>query len=272
MIELKFIWINIPIRRFIDFFEKFQILTLIPKEKQCKMFISSLEPLIVSNEIDSNIQIVANYLKQRKYNKIDDIDLDFPGITPDDFRKDGENIIKTITKAESLTQDECQKLIFEVIMKENKNPSYYQIKSFIDVLSVQLKKFSQSRFFNVNLLDYRGNDLKRIRTFVVDNFISLTKYFTEGAFTKLIKEQNITHKIRFGQYDENEDIGKAIKSLAKNEHFKISFDNLDSSLVFFHEGSGEMFSIITNKNTKYEEMAKTRLMYHDMYPEKVDNR
>ena len=26
------------------------------------------------------------------------------------------------------------------------------------------------------------------------------------------------------------------------------------------------------KNTKYEEMAKTRLMYHDMYPEVVNNR
>ena len=26
------------------------------------------------------------------------------------------------------------------------------------------------------------------------------------------------------------------------------------------------------ENTRFEEMAKTRLMYHDMYPEKVDNR
>ncbi len=26
------------------------------------------------------------------------------------------------------------------------------------------------------------------------------------------------------------------------------------------------------KNTKYEEMAKTRLMYHDMYPETINNR
>ena len=250
-IEIK---IEIP-NGFIDFFEKFQILKLIPKKEQCQMSIEKLEPLIVPKDLDSNIQIVANYLKQKKNNNIDDIDLDFPGITPDDFRKDGDIIIKTITPTKVLSQEECQNLIFEIIRK-NQNTSYYQIKSFIDVLSVQLKKFTQSRFFNANDLDRRGNNLKKLRTFVVDNFISLTKYFTEGAFTNLINEQNLTHKISFGQYDEGEDIENAIKSLAKNNHFKISFDNLDSSLVFFHEGNGEMFSIITNEKTEKEEYEK----------------
>ena len=123
-------------------------------------------------------------------------------------------------------------------------------------MSVQLKKFTKSFFFNAFDLHFRGNYLKNIRTFVVENFIKLTNYFTEGAFTRLINEQKLTHNIMFGQYDEGKDIQEAINSLAGNQHYKISFDKIDPSLVFFHEGNGEMFSIITNKQPDSEEYKK----------------
>ena len=61
----------------------------------------------------------------------------------------------------------------------------------------------------------------------------------------------------FGQYDEGEDIKQGINDLASNKHYIISFDKIDPSLVFFHEGDGQMFSIITNKTKKdaeYKEM------------------
>ena len=47
------------------------------------MTIKNLAPLIVPNNFNSNIQIVCNYLKLRKENKIN---LNFPGITPEGIR------------------------------------------------------------------------------------------------------------------------------------------------------------------------------------------
>ena len=79
-IEVK---IEIP-NSFINIIEKFQILKLF-KIKEMK--ISNLSPLIVSKEIDSNIQIVANYLKCLKENKISDYDLIIPNITPEGIKE-----------------------------------------------------------------------------------------------------------------------------------------------------------------------------------------
>ena len=73
--------VEIP-NTFIDFFEKFPILSLF-KIKEMK--ISNLAPLIVPKQIDSNIQIVANYLKSLKEDRINNYDLIFPNITPEYF-------------------------------------------------------------------------------------------------------------------------------------------------------------------------------------------
>jgi hypothetical protein len=75
--------VEIP-NTFIDFLEKFPILTLF---KTRELTISQLPPLIVPQELDSNIQLVANYLKALKENKINTKDLIFPKITPEDFEK-----------------------------------------------------------------------------------------------------------------------------------------------------------------------------------------
>jgi hypothetical protein len=60
--------IEIP-NSFIDFFEKFPILSLFNIKE---MKISNLYPLIEPKELDSNIQIVANYLKSLKEKNIDE--------------------------------------------------------------------------------------------------------------------------------------------------------------------------------------------------------
>ena len=91
-----------------------------------------------------------------------------------------------------------------------------------------------------------------IRTFIVQNFINLTKHFTEGAFTSLLKDQKYEHHLLFGQYEEEKDNQNAINNLANNKHEVVSFDKIDPSLVFFHEGDGQLFSIITNKNPKIQ--------------------
>ena len=241
--------IEIP-NTFIDFFKKFPILSLLPI-KEIK--ITDLAPLIVPKELDSNIEVVANYLKALKEKKISEYDLIFPNITPVDFEKESTYVIKgkkksTIMKAQYLSNLDCQKLIFDSIKEEIKEPTYYQIISFINVLALQLKKLNKNYYLNAHqlILSNRMSNCY-IRDFIVKSFIKLTKHFTQGAFIDLIKGQEMVHKSLFGQYDEGQDINNAVNDLAK-DHDVISFKDIDPSLLFFHEGDNDQsFTIITNK-------------------------
>ncbi len=244
-IEIK---IEIP-NSFIDFFAKFPILNLFPKTM---LTINNLAPLIVSEDITSNIQIVCNYLKALKEKQINEKDLIFPGITPDDIKNQvyyfKKEKLSTAVDAIVLSQNECQKLIFDIIKTKIEQPTYYQINSFIDVLAVQLKKFNQNFYLNARQLKVRSEKMQPIRTFIVESFIKLTNHFTEGAFTNLLKKQEETHKSLMGKYNEEEDINKAVNDLANNINPEIiSFEKINPSLLFFHEGEGQSFSIITNK-------------------------
>jgi hypothetical protein len=233
-IEIK---IEIP-NGFIDFMKKFPILTLFPTKQYT---IKKLEPLIVPKKIDSNIQIVANYLKALEDKTIDNKDLFFDKITPKGFKYLN---METIEEARILSQNECQRLIFNKIKETIKEPNYYQIKTFIDILATQFKKLNQSYYLNAKNLKLHGG-LNTKRTFLVESFIKITQYFTKGAFDKILKAQQSVHRSVFGQYDENKYIDSGLKDMAEDEHFIISFDKIDPSLLFFHEGNGEQFSFIT---------------------------
>ena len=239
------IYIEIP-NGFINFFRKFPILDLIPQKPGNKLLINQLEPLIVPKELDSKVQIVSNYLKLFNQEKIDENDLNIPGIITD-LSKNFNN--KKLINAQELSQNECQDLIFETFKKYNenvKNFNYYQIDSFINVLADEFIKFNQNIHIKTLLL-FKSVNIRHLRTLIFEGFIQHSNYFTQGAFTKLINEQKITHKMLFGQYDENEDNRKGINDLAKDKHFTISFDKIDPSLIFFHDGENPLFSYITNK-------------------------
>jgi len=72
--------------------------------------IYNLAPLIIEKNVNSNAQIVANYLKALKTNIIDKKDLFFENISPKAFSN-----YKTRYDAIILSQQECQQLIFEEI-------------------------------------------------------------------------------------------------------------------------------------------------------------
>ena len=263
LLEDTEIYIEIP-NGFIDFFGKFPILDLIPQKPENKLLINKLEPLIVPKEIDSKVQIVSNYLKLLKDNEIDKYDLNIDGITTDFIKNSNKNIKNAIV----LSQNECQKLIFEKFKEANsdlKYFNYYQIQSFIDVLSDEFIKFNHSFYISTKILR-----VKQLRPTIIEGFIKLSNYFTQGAYTKLINEQKIVHKKLFGQYDENEDYKNGINNLAKDKHFVVSFDKIDPSLIFFHEGESPLFSYITNKNPDDIEYKRFLALFNSQDSTKIE--
>ena len=264
--------IEIP-NSFIDFFSKFPILTLFLSKELTK---DKLDPLIIEKDIKSNVQVVANYLKALKENRIDKEDLFFPSITPEfDSSKMKEMTKKYNYKCQEaqVIKDGCNILILEAMKNYIKltNPTFYQIKAFINILGVQLKYFSKNKFLSAfNILSLNNKDLNSIRSCIIKNFINITKYFTQGAFDGLLKNQIVTHEILFSQYDEEKDIKNAIDYLAQNNNGIFSFEKIDSSLIFFHEGEKDDFSIITNKDQNDPEY-KSLLKLYNYYKKKEDN-
>ena len=103
---------------FINFIEKFPILSLFHIEE---LKIKELAPLIVSNQLTSNEQIVANYLKALNDKTIDDNDLYIEGISSQDLiieedlsKLSVQNRFKNkYIKATVLSQKDCQEIIFK---------------------------------------------------------------------------------------------------------------------------------------------------------------
>ena len=259
--------IEIP-NGFIDFFAKFPILTLF---LQKKINLNNLEPLYINKDINSNEQIVANYLKALKENRIDKEDLKFPMITPQFDEKKIKKLSKKysykLIDAQIIPDQECNKLILEALKASNniKNPTYYQIIIFINILGTELKKFSENQFLSAfNILSLGDKDLHSIRSLIVKNFINITKYFTQGAFDDILKSQIITHSILFNQYDEEKDINNAIDNLAIIKNSGVfSFEKIDSILLFLHEGNSQGFTILTNKdNNKDKEYISFLKLYN----------
>ena len=262
-VEIK---IEIP-NGFVDFFLKFPLLNMFAQKHEMK--INNLPELIVPQEINSNMQIVCNYLKLLKNGKLADHDLFIKNISIDLE----DDILEKSTKidAESLSAEECQSLIKEYL--DIKNPTYYQINSFVKALSGQLKKFSMNYLLTAaNLIENQtileenkivgvNSNLQEIRVKMIKGFIENTKHFTQGAFNKLLDSQDNTYKVGVeqGKYDENKQNNFAIEALSSNEEI-ISFEKIKPSLVFFHEGEGQEFSIISSCAPNEQEYKDLRIL------------
>ena len=153
--EIK-IKIEIP-NSFDNYFKKFPILDFF---EVYKMDINNLEPLIVLNDITSNVQIVANYLNYKKNNLIDSKGIFFPNLHYTEESLEEYDNVFTITKengeddAKVLSQQECEQLINEEITKFYQNPTYYQKRTFIDVLANQLILFSKDYYKYITWPEY----------------------------------------------------------------------------------------------------------------------
>ena len=259
--EIK-IKIEVP-NSFNNYFNKFPILNFF---EIYKIDNENLEPLIVSNDITSNVQIVANYLKYKKNNLIDSRGLYFCNLhyTEESFvqYENVKNIFKENDEDNAiiLSQKECEELINEEISKFNKNPTYYQKKTFIDVLANQLILFSKDFFIKVELLN--NNQITGIRSEILNSIICSTQHFLENAYENILKGQNISFNAINEIYDEKDTIERANEILS---HRKIvTFDEIKKSFVFINEDQMS-FSIITNCQKNSNEYALYKKFINNGY-------
>ena len=245
------IMIEIPCG-FVNFFNKFPLLSMFKNKKEMK--IENLPSLIFENKdkpLNSNIQIVCNYLKLLKSGKLSEKDLiiDKVSLSRDDIEANiSRDIFKgdTCIDAQYLNENECNTLIMELIKDKLgiKFPNYYQINSFINVLSGQLRNFSMNigltaAYLIQSELALNRKNIRKLREILVNSFIKNTIHFTQGAFDKILsaQQENYNVGIEQGNYDEDKQEEVAIKALS-NPGDIISCDKIDPALVFFHEGEG----------------------------------
>ena len=262
------IMVEIP-NGFIDYMKKFPLLDIF---KKTYLEIEHLAPLIISNEKNSNIQVVANYLQYLQDEKskqfLNSHDIYFDGITPPYWIEFPSTI-----KADVISQEDCQKLIFDIINNKMqiKYPNYYQITSFINLLGSLLKKFSQNFLFSAGSLneDRQNNYGSRdIRSYIIENYILFIQYFIDGGFINLINNQTRNFRQMSRNFDENRENEEAIQELdevGKKENNLVSFDKLKNSFLLFQEKDGEGFEIISNEKNKedykrYTDILKSQKM------------
>ena len=236
---------------FVDFFAKFPILKMF-KNKYLISY-ENLPPLIVSKNINSQIQILCNYLKLYKNNKLKNFDLDIPNISPNYFKKINNKII-----AEIIPDNECKELIYEFI--NIKFPNYYQIDNFIKILSGQFIKFNRIEEFSVSYLNKKKENEEIIskllneRMGLIDLMIKSTQNLISSSYDKLLNSQKISYNLNIGgEYDMDKQNQVAIEALSNSADI-ISYNNIESPLLFLNENANSYLSIISPNSSKIKSL------------------
>ena len=97
----------------------------------------------------------------------------------------------------NISENEYEQIIMKYI--GIKNPNYYQINTFIKVLSCEFEKFNSCYGFEPGILTENASFMKMtkekalgLRKLIISSLIKITKYFTIGPYENLIKTQNNT--------------------------------------------------------------------------------
>ena len=238
---------------YIDYFNKYKILKYFSIEKKIdkKNLALLKEDSFFKNFKNYKIQIVSNVLKNYINNKIKIKNINL------NFNEDNNN--NSIYLPISILKDKeydsiINKFLIKIIKKfKNKNnyyPNFYQKNIFINFLYSEFEKFLQCTNLNGQIvyLDHIPSYFQNLRYDIIDSLIDNSIYFTFSPFDKIINEEFnvLSHNFqREMQYDE------IIEKLQQeNNNNIINYEEIEPSILAFHE-KGIQFSIIcTNKNDK----------------------
>ena len=178
----------------------------------------------------------------------------------------------------NLSQEKCQSIILKYIKSDKiNNPNYYQINTFIKILSEEFKKFynceayySDSLIYNANAFFSNINDInnvKNLRKFIINSLINITKLFIISPYENLIKDQVLNQRIL-----EEKDISKEklINDELKINIDSFSFDNIHPSLIVFNEDGGSSTIIATCKKEE-DEFKNLEKLYKTQTTDKLKN-
>ncbi|RHZ89175.1 hypothetical protein Glove_18g29 [Diversispora epigaea] len=129
-----------------------------------------IKNLLVTNEINSPMQIVCRYLSALELNELEENDVDF---------KESKEIIST---------EMCQQLLDKFFFEDN-NPedvsSYRFLEIFVSVFADQLMRLSSSTYFKVQNIKLMMDEPSNIRTTLVKTLLEVSKDFaTRSIQTK----------------------------------------------------------------------------------------
>ncbi|RIA84473.1 hypothetical protein C1645_742305 [Glomus cerebriforme] len=142
----------------------------------------NIENLVVSQDIDSPIQVVCHYLKELgNEESINENDICFTDLEP-------------------LPADECRALIRHYLFKRTNDSieakdisSFRFVEIFVNVLADQLVRLSLSSFFEVENLKLMVEE-KNIRSTLVKTLLNVSKDFaTKSIATKAAQKENVSN-------------------------------------------------------------------------------
>jgi len=230
---------------------------------------------------DSKIQIVSNtflFLNNKKLGQYN-INLNSQEYLP-------LNPVEKNDKKDNLKS--CQQLIdyyfnndINGIHIDIKNPNYYQKKMFINLLSDQFKKFTDSFYYRPDILienlevrlDDKNLAIKKameIREFIINSLINNTKLFVKGPYENLIKEQKETDI--YQTLDEDQQNQNAINKLAKEKlETMITYDNIKQSIFAFDDLQSSIgIKIIPSSKIGKDEYKQLNDLYNSQNPKDIE--
>ena len=248
---------------YINYFDKYQILKFIEiikiniKTDNQNNILTLKEYKNLNCIKDSKIQTVSKVLSMFKDNIIEVLN---PDLNSKDFID--------VNECSHIINDYLIKNIQDLKKKDNYKPNYYQLKIFLDFLSSEFNKFIENFHLNpINFLDKEDEKNEKIinnvqilrgiipkyfqtlRNKIIDSLIKNSIYFTFSPFDYIINEKNEDlSKIEYNKEKEYK-FDSFIQELQdKMQDSIIDFDNINPSILAFHE-EGILFSIIsTNEN------------------------
>ena len=117
---------------------------------------------------------------------------------------------KGIEKLKEIDDKTGGELIKKYLLeKENENITFYQFNLFINVLGEQIKFLCGNFYLNSEQLRLYSEkfikpSLRKIRSFIIESLIRLTKYCTKSAYDSLLSGQIETSKSQSGNFNEDE--------------------------------------------------------------------
>eukprot|EP00833_Pecoramyces_ruminatium_P013492 jgi/Orpsp1_1/1187524/evm.model.d7180000058358.1 len=186
---------------------------------------------ISESDVLSDVQIVCNYIRHEDI--IDNKDLYFPKLNMN---------TKNSVMARPMKKKQCLDIILNEIGSKNFN--FYKYKIFVSILSEQLRRFSNSIYFNIDLLNgvktIRKN-LEHTRSYIIRSLVDTVCYFINSFNDTIFEEQNLTYNHDKKDFNYEIALAKANKYLANRKPFTIN--NINRGMIFFNE-DGESITML----------------------------